>query len=300
MGKDYIKHYGVSGTNWYVHKFGNWERHAKYANGQPNPETNGSKGPYSSIKSKYEHLTKKFDKKLRQRKYGSIPIKDSDVKPKMAYFGQMLSDVSDEVKNKVMNIDKTSGLKKKWIETTKEQDMAKVNPLYNSKFPDTMRNCMYCTTAYELRRRGYDVQANTNTSDPEGFYAESIQKWFPDAKVKDIADAKDILSAKGKLSNYAYGANIYNPVISRTVKTLKNQGDGARGILLVGWKEGWGGHALSYDVTGDKVNIIDSQSNKLYDRSLEILGLLNGCQNTKYVRLDRVDFDPNNIKEAVR
>ena len=39
-----LKHYNVKGTNWYKHKFGNWERHAKYANGQPNPETmNGIK-----------------------------------------------------------------------------------------------------------------------------------------------------------------------------------------------------------------------------------------------------------------
>lgn len=36
---DELKHYNVKGTNWYVHKFGNWEKHAKYANGQDNPAT---------------------------------------------------------------------------------------------------------------------------------------------------------------------------------------------------------------------------------------------------------------------
>lgn len=42
--KSHVAHSGVSGMNWYVHKFGNWERHAKYANGQPNPETLGGSG----------------------------------------------------------------------------------------------------------------------------------------------------------------------------------------------------------------------------------------------------------------
>lgn len=58
-----LYHYGVGGMNWYKHKFGNWERHAKYANGQPNPETAGSKGPYSSPLSRDARRARKQKKK---------------------------------------------------------------------------------------------------------------------------------------------------------------------------------------------------------------------------------------------
>ena len=60
---DELFHYNVKGTNWYTHKFGNWERHAKYANGQPNPETKGSKGPYSSEAARDKYLAKRDRKK---------------------------------------------------------------------------------------------------------------------------------------------------------------------------------------------------------------------------------------------
>lgn len=59
-----LKHYNVKGTNWYKHKFGNWERHAKYANGQPNPETNDIKVPQNVTK---KDIAKRID---NQVKYG--------------------------------------------------------------------------------------------------------------------------------------------------------------------------------------------------------------------------------------
>ena len=66
MRNDELLHYNVKGTNWYRHKFGNWERHAKYANGQPNPETAGSKGPYSSAAARDARMAKK-DRKMGAR-----------------------------------------------------------------------------------------------------------------------------------------------------------------------------------------------------------------------------------------
>ena len=292
MRDDYIKHYNVKGTNWYVHKFGNWERHAKYANGQPNPETTGINIPQNVTK---KDIAKRIDDVV---KYGSVNKnnKDSAIK----YFGQKFAEMSSDVKDKVLNIDKATGFRKKYIEATREQDMAKVNPLFNTKLPDTSKNCIYCTAAYEMRRRGYDVQAKENKVDSEGVYPEVLTDCFPNSKIVKVANAEEILGNKGKISSYAYGTGIYNPVVGKTIKALKDQGDGARGTLLVLWKEGWGGHALSYDVNNGSVNILDSQSNKLYDNPIEVRRVLNDCSDTRYVRLDKVDFDPEKIKGAVR
>ena len=274
MRDDYIIHYNVKGAKWYTHKYGNWERHANYANGQPNPETAGE--------------------------YLKVPMNVTKKDIAIKYFGQMLGDVSSEVKNKVLNIDKKTGFRKKYLPTSREDDMAKVNPLFNTKLPDTSRNCIYCTTAYEMRRRGYDVQAKENKTDSTGIYATSITRCFPGSKIVDVANAEDVLKTKGKLSSYAYNTGVYNPIVKKTIKTLESQGEGARGTLLVLWKSGWGGHALSYEISDGKLNIIDSQSNKLYDKSREVNGILKGCSDSKYVRLDNVEFDPDKIKEAVK
>lgn len=66
MINDELLHYNVKGTNWYTHKFGNWERHAKYANGQPNPETANIKAPRDVrkkdiVKTIKEEVRKKYD-----------------------------------------------------------------------------------------------------------------------------------------------------------------------------------------------------------------------------------------------
>ena len=66
MRNDELLHYNVKGTNWYTHKYGNWERHAKYANGQPNPETANIKAPRDVrkkdiVKTIKEEVRKKYD-----------------------------------------------------------------------------------------------------------------------------------------------------------------------------------------------------------------------------------------------
>lgn len=45
-----LTHHGVKGQKKYQHKFGDWERHAKYANGQPDPNGRGDKKPYKEVK----------------------------------------------------------------------------------------------------------------------------------------------------------------------------------------------------------------------------------------------------------
>lgn len=45
-----LTHHGVKGQKKYQHKFGDWEKHAKYANGQPDPNGRGDKKPYKEVK----------------------------------------------------------------------------------------------------------------------------------------------------------------------------------------------------------------------------------------------------------
>lgn len=54
-------HSGVPNQKWYVHKFGDWERHAKYARGMPNPETKEKR------KSRAEKRAEKKQAKIAAR-----------------------------------------------------------------------------------------------------------------------------------------------------------------------------------------------------------------------------------------
>lgn len=45
-----LSHSGVKGQEYYKHKYGDWEKHAKYANGQPDPNGRGDKKPYKEAK----------------------------------------------------------------------------------------------------------------------------------------------------------------------------------------------------------------------------------------------------------
>lgn len=49
ISSEEVIHSGVKGMKWYEHKFGDWERHAQYAAGQPNPETEDDRNRRNGI-----------------------------------------------------------------------------------------------------------------------------------------------------------------------------------------------------------------------------------------------------------
>ena len=92
---DELMHYGVSGMNWYTHKYGNWERHAKYAHGQPNPETAGIKAPRNvtkkDIAKKIDESVKYSGAKTKEEKEAAKAIKkEKRAKRKQALKDKML------------------------------------------------------------------------------------------------------------------------------------------------------------------------------------------------------------------
>ena len=101
-------------------------------------------------------------------------------------------------------------------------------------------NCMNCTTAYELRRRGYDVEAGawraSNTQ-----YA-SLENWYEGVKIKTVEKPNNL------------------------IKAIKNDNPpGSRGNLMVQWNNG-GGHSMAYEVDSKgKVHILDPQTNSVVD-----------------------------------
>ena len=129
------------------------------------------------------------------------------------------------------------------------EDMAACNPKY-SKGGVYKSNCISCALAYDLRRRGYDVEAapidttsaiNGSLPVQLGFYKGEKLEIFEVPKDPDAA-------------------------IKQFFNQILKYGDGSRGMLRIRWKNG-DGHAVVWEVNGDSVMIRDPQNNTMADLS---------------------------------
>lgn len=101
-------------------------------------------------------------------------------------------------------------------------------------------NCYNCTTAYELRRRGYDVEAGPATIEHQRI--NRIEDYWENPVINQI-----------------------NPTESSTADSIRaNNPPGSRGNLCVYWNQG-GGHSMAYEVRNDgTVVVIDAQMGVYY------------------------------------
>ena len=191
--------------------------------------------------------------------------------------------------------------------TTKEYDMSEINELYDPKDPGRSENCGICSTAYELRRRGYDVEAISNSDGLTFWHFEfmyenpEIVHCDPNGEVLSLSEyTKDLEKGPTRLWQEHY--NVYEEEgdyysNSETIeKTIAEQsGKNTRGNLLVFWNGG-GGHSMVYEVDKDgKVLIRDCQVNQTFELS-EILWR---STSINFLRTDNLKLKEN-ILELVQ
>lgn len=153
------------------------------------------------------------------------------------------------------------------------EDLAHVNPGFYNWNSNTKNNCMLCTTTYDLRRRGYDVTANTAT---DGYWSNNVKYWYPDARIR-VSMGKEYLN-----------------------KAIEAYPEGARGNLMVQWNSG-GGHSMIWEVRNGKMVILDGQTNTVYDDPDEIDKLLSRTTGSfEHVRVDNLEINPEAIKRCAK
>ena len=187
-------------------------------------------------------------------------------------------------------VDKKTGYHLKSRAFSKEEDMKAVNPSFHNFDKNTKNNCMLCTTAYDMRRRGFEVSAEKARY---GYKPSDAVKWYKDATIVDSVKLGDTFGQKFK-SGFKASLGVNTSVSKKVEKDLLKQGEGARGNLIMLWDASGAGHSVAYEVDNGKVVLRDCQSGRTYRNPG---GLLNKAVSASYVRLDNVEPDFNRMKK---
>ena len=182
---------------------------------------------------------------------------------------KMEQDINENVRNN--NTDIKKKIKGKHTEA---QDQAAINPDFNLGKLENSMNCTMCTTAYELRRRGYDVEANVTT---KGRRTKDTMSWFNLSK----ADV--------------HSSNSYDAI----KKELLAQPEGSRGNFMSGVGPFDSRHSMVWERKGNDVVIRDCQSNTVYDSIDTSIVNKRSRQKYEFYRSDNAEINWETVKDAV-
>jgi hypothetical protein len=142
------------------------------------------------------------------------------------------------------------------LEEKLASDLRKVNPKFDPKSPDFSQNCTHCVQAWELRRRGLDVEA---TALPKQFHPSG-------GRVPSFIEGP-------------WGRKFTSGGRSDIEKAFSQEG--SRGVVGIRWNNGNGGHVFSVENVGGKVRFLDSQNNVA-----DVAHYFSQGHSTKFLRLD--------------
>lgn len=179
-----------------------------------------------------------------------------------------------------------------------------INPEFGTGIGSKM-NCRRCTFAYELRRRGYDVQA-TRTPTAFGQTATGLfnainpgKRNKPTGPFQSVGlskIAKDGTQLKEMTKRVAFGAEepirgIRGSFSQDIMSTLAKKPNGSRGELGVIFN-GVFGHSMAWEVINGTPTVFDAQTGKKYTPSSKEWHQLAGqVTHAGLTRLDNKDLD---------
>ncbi len=165
-------------------------------------------------------------------------------------------------------------------EHTRETDLAATNPKYSTKKREYTQNCQRCVSAYEARRRGYDVEAKPRILDG----SDRMPYMFD--KKGGWTSVYDGIKPIPCTSNRTAG------VKTKVEDAMSGFGDGARAIVRVQWQQkyGGGGHVFIAEQVDGKTIFIDPQSN---NKDVSYYFSMAKTKETYVMRIDDLEFTDN-------
>lgn len=318
-----ISHYGILGMRWGVR---NAETRARYARTKGDARIASDRDYKKLIKTAQRQerkgLTDGQKTALKIAVGTAAVVAAGTISVKLASSGLAKSAAARKMV--------AGGFVTKAKQMTPDQDLAAVNRRYLMG-EGYQHNCVLCSTAYDLRRRGYDVAAGSSTTgfNTNIFFGTYYQKADGSPLDMGTITSKAVQSTRERVtaqvfSEYVnkYGADMTpiakeamrvetfkrlsreigmgsnNPKIQPSIDEVKTvllaQGEGARGAISVRWAL-FGGHSIAYEVRGGQVHFPDGQINREHDLA-QLLKRTSYGDGIGFVRLDNAE--PNLEKLA--
>lgn len=231
----------------------------------------------------YLAKSKSSDDKIGSSTVGSTSNIDTKIMEDFANKLLKAFETSDtEVSRGAQSVESFENMDKKTVSTSNEEDQALTNPKYSSFNYAYIQNCTYCTAAYDIRQRGYDVQAmGVATSD--GINTQELISWYDGITADDV---RKFDTASKKSSNSEDVANLIESDI------LEQYGEGSRGHFILWWVNDLSGHDVVWEVQNGSVVLRDCQSNA----TASISDYVAYTESVEYFRTDNLELNENVLK----
>ena len=256
---DEIYHFGIKGQKWGVR------------NGPPYPLSEGKK---SRREKRMERLVGGSNSSIAKKiaKGGAITLLSAAALGGVAYLAYRNAISKEKKLHDLQSMFEYPQIK---IPHSEEDDQFAVN-MDNDGSPGYFMNCSMCSTAYELRRRGYNVKAQTSRVGRE---LRDISSWWKDTTSKDFVRTRKFDDLKNKLNS---------------------QPEGSRGNIIAGVGPFDSRHSMVWEKKEGKIKIRDCQTDMEYDNIDNSIIKHKTRHGYQFLRTDNREINWDTIYDAIR
>jgi hypothetical protein len=172
-----------------------------------------------------------------------------------------------QIINKLPGLDQSTVNKLAHVESVTELSKPEQKAVNQVIKDGWMSNCVYCTSAAALRRKGFDVEAKNSPG--RGHSHEQTMKWWKGSKIENFRGESESNPRKSEafhdrtMNKEGRSKVSDSEHIEHMNRVLASQGRGAYGDLRV-----YGllsGHSVEYSVDKSGVKIYDNQIKHTYN-----------------------------------